>query len=131
MPAFGTRSRNNLRESDDRLQRVFNEVVKHYDCSVICGYRGEVDQNCAYDSNRSTLKYPDSKHNQKPSMAVDVTPYPIEWEDFEGFYHFAGFVKGVATSLGVEIRWGGDWDSDYDLHDQIFNDFPHFEIAGD
>ena len=44
-------------------------------------------------------------------------------------YAFGGFVKGVASQKGIKIRWGGDWDSDNDLHDQNFIDLPHFELA--
>jgi len=64
-----------------------------------------------------------------PARAVDVVPYPIDWDDREGFYAFGGFVKGVASQKGIKIRWGGDWDSDNDLHDQNFIDLPHFELA--
>jgi peptidoglycan LD-endopeptidase CwlK len=30
--------------------------------------------------------------------------------------------------MGIEIRWGGDWDGDGDLSDHKFNDLPHFEL---
>lgn len=35
---------------------------------------------------------------------------------------------GVATMMGVKIRWGGDWDLDTDLKDNTFDDLPHFEL---
>ena len=43
------------------------------------------------------------------------------------FYFFGGFVLGLAVSLGIKIRWGGDWDSDREILDQNFDDLPHFE----
>ncbi len=49
MPKFGRKSRASLETCDERLQKVFNEVVKTYDCTVTCGYRGEEDQNKAFD----------------------------------------------------------------------------------
>jgi hypothetical protein len=61
---------------------------------------------------------------------VDVAPYPIRWEDYEKFYWFGGYVKGVADSLGLEIRWGGDWDGDGDFKDQTLVDLVHWEING-
>jgi hypothetical protein len=61
-------------------------------------------------------------------LAVDVAPYPVDWNDKERFYYFAGFVKGVASSLGISIRWGGDWNSDNNLKNQTFFDLPHFEL---
>ena len=36
---------------------------------------------------------------------------------------------GVADMLGVSIRWGGDWDKDYDEKDERFRDLPHFELT--
>lgn len=129
MPTFGKRSRSNLDAAHKDLQILFNEVIKHYDCSVICGHRNKSDQNKAYFDGRSKLKFPQSKHNCLPSNAVDVVPYPINWKDTDRFYHFSGFVLGVAATLDIKIRWGGDWDSDTDLHDQSFMDLPHFEIV--
>ncbi len=110
-------------------------MIKHYDCSVTCGRRGEEEQNAAYAEGRSKLKFPESKHNKTPSLAVDVVPYfkaspHIRWEDKEKFYEFGGFVQGVAKVLGINIRWGGNWDKNDELHDQTFFDLPHFEIDG-
>lgn len=133
MPNFSARSKKNLSEAHENLQKLFNEVIKFYDCSVIDGYRGEQEQNDAYYQGRSEVKFPNSKHNQKPSLAVDVVPWfknkpHIRWEETKKFYEFGGFVQGVAKMLGVEIRWGGNWDMDDELQDQSFFDLDHFEI---
>jgi peptidoglycan L-alanyl-D-glutamate endopeptidase CwlK len=64
-------------------------------------------------------------------MAVDAAPCPINWQKREPFVFFAGIVIGIAAEQGVKLRWGGDWDSDRDLKDQIFFDLPHFEIIED
>ena len=42
---------------------------------------------------------------------------------------FAGYVKGVAASLGIEIRIGADWNGNFTAKDQSFHDLPHFEIS--
>lgn len=68
-------------------------------------------------------------------MAVDVAPYDpevkgVDWQDWDSFYLFAGFVKGIAASKGIQVRWGGDWDSDWQTDDQKFNDLVHFELIG-
>ena len=133
MPRFGTRSKNNLATCHPDLQRLLNEVIKHYDCSVICGHRTKEDQNKAYHEGRSKIKWPNGKHNSSPSMAVDVVPWfstkpNIRWNDSKKFYHFAGYVLAVADQLGINLRWGGDWDGDGELHDQTFMDLPHFEL---
>ena len=49
MPRFGTRSKKSLSSCDERLQKVFNEVIKHVDCSVIEGHRSEERQNNLYE----------------------------------------------------------------------------------
>lgn len=130
MPKFGKSSRERLDTCHPDLQRLFEEVVKHFDCRVTCGHRDRMAQMIAYQENRSKLPWPQSKHNQIPSTAVDVVPYPVDWKDIHRFYYFAGFVKGVAKFLGIPIRWGGDWDSDTEVDDQTFNDLPHFELKG-
>ena len=134
MAEFGKKSKELLSQCHPDLQTVFNKVVEYFDCSVICGYRGEQEQNSAYNNNFSKVKYPNSKHNQKPSLAVDVVPYPINWSDVNRMRFFAGHVVMTGEMLYEQgeishrIRWGGDWDMDTEVNDQRFNDFPHFEI---
>ena len=67
-------------------------------------------------------------HNNKPSLAIDVAPYPIDWDDKISFYHFVGYVKGTADQLGIKIRCGADWNCNNNLHDQTFFDLTHFEL---
>ena len=98
----------------------FCEVAKHYDLTIICGYRNEEDQNEAVRTGKSNVIWPNGKHNSQPSLAVDAAPYPIDWNDKIRFYHFVGFVRGVASQLGIKIRCGADWDGDFDLKDQNF-----------
>ena len=81
MPKFGTKSIERLNTCHPDLIAVFNEVIKYYDCTVTCGYRGEEDQNKAFDEGRSKARYPKGKHNKNPSIAVDVYPYPIDFEN--------------------------------------------------
>lgn len=61
-------------------------------------------------------------------MAVDVAPYPIDFEDLNRFRYFAGFVMGVAAAVGVGLRNGLDWDNDTEVKDNKFNDFCHFQL---
>ena len=128
MPSFGTRSQDNLAQAHPELQRLFNEVIKHFDCSVICGHRSQEEQDKAYHEGKSKLKFPQSKHNGSPSLAVDVIAYPIEWDNYRRNYMFVGFVRGVASQLGINIRCGADWDGDTVIKDQNFHDIPHFEL---
>jgi len=128
MPRYSKRSKKRLASCDERLQEVFNEVIKHVDCSVLEGHRSKERQNKLYDEGRTKVKYPNGRHNISPSKAVDVTPYPVDWEDRERQTLFAGFVIGIARGMGYRLRWGGDWDMDFKVMDNRFDDFPHFEI---
>ena len=133
MARFGKRSTANLAQCHPLLQRVFNEVIKYYNHSILVGRREEEAQNKAVADGKSKLIYPKSKHNPIPSNAVDAAPWfnkepHIRWYDTKSFYHFGGFVLGVAAALGIKLRWGGDWDSDGVLDDQYFNDLVHFEL---
>ena len=123
MPRFSTKSKSKLHSCDERLINLFNKVVKHFDCMVLEGHRGEEKQNAAYDKGNSKVRYPNGKHNQSPSVAVDVAPYPIDWTDRDRFHYFGGYVLGVAKQMGLTIRWGGDWNMDTKTKDNKFDDF--------
>lgn len=128
MPTFSTRSESQLRSCDPRLQAVFREVIEHRDCTVIVGHRGREDQEAAFETGHSQKHWPDGAHNATPSRAADVAPYPIDWKDRERFALFAGFVLGIATSMGVSLRWGGDWSGDGRTSDEKLSDLVHFEL---
>ncbi len=127
MPQFGKTSLEKLSTCHPDLQRLFNEVIKHYDCKILEGHRSNEDQIKAFNAGKSKIKS-GSKHNHLPSLAVDVAPIPLNWKDKEKFYHFIGFVKATAIQLGIKIRCGGDWNGNNDLKDQTFFDLPHFEL---
>ena len=134
MPKFGTKSVERLATCDKRLQKVFNEVIKYYDCTVTCGYRGEEDQNKAFDEGRSNAKFPKGKHNNSPSTAVDIYPYPVDFKNFDRLSHFAGFVLGIANSMGIKLRWGRDWHQEFWTKKKDttkLKDYPHFELVNE
>ena len=106
MAKFGKSSKRRLATCHEDLQEIFNEVIKHFDCSVLCGHRGEEDQNKAVESGHSKVAWPNGRHNHNPSIAVDVAPYPINWEDRERMTYFAGMVMGIAKAKGIGVRWG-------------------------
>ncbi len=126
---FSRRSKDRLYTCDSDLQQVFFQVVRQFDCTILGGYRDKEVQNALYANGKSKLRWPDSKHNTDPSEGVDVAPHPIDWEDLDRFRFFAGYVIGVAHSMGIQLRWGGDWDSDTQVKDNKFNDLVHFETV--
>jgi len=129
MYKWGPRSIKHLVTLDERLQKVLNEVIKYVDCSIIEGHRSGERQNKLFEKGRTKVKYPHGRHNSNPSRAVDVVPYPIDWDDRERFHLFAGFVIGIGQSMGIRLRWGGDWNMNFEVDDNNFDDFPHFELV--
>ena len=136
MSRFSRKSTDRLATCHQDLKTLFNEVVKHFDCSIACGYRAKSEQDDLFQQGLTKARYPNSKHNIVPSYAVDVAPYPIDWNDLKRFYLFAGYVLATAEQLyqiGAikhRVRWGGDWDMDQQVKDNNFNDLVHFELIG-
>lgn len=134
MPDFSPSSKLKLATCHPDLARLFQEVVKYYNCTIIEGSRSDYDQKKAFTAGKSKLDgiKQKSKHQvdkEHPlARAVDAAPFPIDWKDRERFCHFAGRVEGVAQMLGIKITWGGDWDNDNELKDNKFDDLPHFEL---
>lgn len=133
MPSYSAASKTRLATCDPRLQRVFNAVLAlGFDHSILCGERGQQEQHEAFLRGYSKKDYPASEHNKHPSRAVDAQPYPAHvgdrrWQQDCSF--FAGVVVGVAASMGIRIRWGGDWDQDRTTTDENgLVDMPHFEL---
>lgn len=131
------------------IVRVILEVerVSPIDFTVLQGQRSKEEQFDLYKRGRAlvggkwvvedksqVITYIDGfekvgMHNFYPSKAVDLAPYPIDWNDRARFYYFAGLVLGVAGRMGVNLTWGGDWDGDGDFKDHRFVDLPHFELG--
>ena len=120
-----TGSQSKLKECHPNLQTLIEVVDRIYPVQVICGYRNEADQNKAFKEKKSKLKYPLSKHNKRPSLAVDIVPDPdrnpktIEWNDIEEFKKMLSVVEEEAKKLRIKIRLGRDFK---------FKDYPHVEL---
>ena len=72
MPQFGKKSKKKLDKCHPKLQKLFNEVIKHIDCTIIAGYKDEERQNLDYERGLSDVKFPNSPHNKIPSEAIDA-----------------------------------------------------------
>lgn len=128
MPAFSTLSEQRLATCDPRLQAILKEAIRHVDFTVLCGFRGPDEQEDAYRTGRSKVRWPNSKHNRKPSVAVDLAPYPVDWTDTARFARLAGYIERIAHEQGVKLRWGGDFDMDGRTAGEKLVDMPHLEI---
>jgi len=109
------------------LQTLVDRVHEVMPLKLICGFRNEADQNKAFEMGLSKVQWPDSKHNKLPSLAVDVSPDPIDW-DRERLTYMAGMIMALAYFLSIPLLWGGDWSNDTVLKDNAFDDLVHFEL---
>jgi peptidoglycan L-alanyl-D-glutamate endopeptidase CwlK len=122
MPSLGRKSKEKRDECADELQDVLNEAIKHYDFSVIWGFRGREAQEKAFAEGHSNARWGESKHNFLPSRAFDVIPYPDGFDATdEEFYKMATYVLVAAAQVGVPLRWGG--------HFNNLKDLAHFELV--
>ena len=123
MPTFGTKSKLHRDTCHPKLQLILDEVILTYDCSVVWGFRDEETQNRFFAEGTSQKQWPNSKHNQNPSRAVDVVPYPTMYEDIHEFYVLASHMFRVANKYGIRVVWGGHW--------RTFKDYAHWELHKD
>lgn len=110
-----------------KLMTAVSEVVN---IAILCGHRGEVEQNKAFTEKKSKLKFPKSKHNKTPSLAVDIAPLPIDWNNTDAFKSLANLVFEIADRQKIHIRWGGDFNQDGNKTKNDAWDLPHYELAG-
>ena len=129
---WGTASTKQYNTLDTRMKRVVDRVCDEVcDIRLLVGYRDKIDQDTAFATGRSKVRWPNSKHNTMPSKAVDLMPTPVNFKSKslrEELCYIAGAMITIAKQEGVTLRWGGDWDQDGDLEDNSFDDLFHFEI---
>lgn len=137
---FGRRSLEKLDTCHhDLKQLAFRALsMSPYDFTIVHGWRNEDMQNMLVESGVSRTPWPESKHNYVDeatgspcSMAIDFAPWVnrgIPWEDTHIFAVVAGCFFAAASDMGIDIRWGGDWDSDGLTSDQTLLDYGHVEL---
>jgi peptidoglycan LD-endopeptidase CwlK len=134
MNRYSETSKQRLKTCCTELQEIFNEAIKIFYITIADGYRDEEKQNKMFAAGLSKLRYPDGKHNKKPSDAVDAYPYVkgsgISFCASECSF-LAGIIVSIGASKGYKIRWGGRWDSDDSIASIKFKDLGHYEIVRD
>jgi peptidoglycan L-alanyl-D-glutamate endopeptidase CwlK len=133
MPKFSQASLAQLATCHKKLQLIANAAIKIFDFKVVEGFRNQADQHAAFLAGNSKLDWPNGNHNHNPSRAMDCYPWPVDFSDnvnnIQRFCYQAGIFKAVADSLGIKIRWGGDWNQNQDMRDEgSFRDYPHIEL---
>lgn len=139
MRSWSKRSKDALVGVSPLIISVLDEALQTspVDFMVIEGVRTEARQRQLYNQGRITLGdivtwTLNSAHfvNKKTGYghAVDLLPEPYDWKDKSQFKKMAEAVIAAAKRQGVNIRWGGDWDSDGIIWEKGESDSPHFEL---
>lgn len=136
---FGRESSERLATVHHVLQSICRRALSYgvMDFSVTEGHRPAQMQQALYRQGRTTIDgiNDQGKHNQVPSLAVDLLPFPPfvngvnVWNDHQRFHVLAGLMFAAAAEVGAKLRWGGDWDGDGNNKDSTFHDLPHFELV--
>jgi peptidoglycan LD-endopeptidase CwlK len=115
---LGKRSRERLQGVHPDLVAVVERAIEvtKVDFTVLEGVRSVARQRELF--NKGASKTMNSRH--LTGHAVDLAPWPIDWNDLGRFRTLAEAVKMASVELGVPVVWGGDWRS--------FYDGPHFEL---
>jgi len=115
---LGTRSLQNLSGVHPDLVAVVKLAITitEQDFTVIEGVRNINRQRELLKAGKSTTM--NSRHIT--GHAVDMVPWPVDWNDLERFEVMSEAMKAAAEELDIPIVWGGDWKSFYDA--------PHFEL---
>jgi len=138
--AFSQRSFRNLDGVHPDLVRVVQSAMdmQVLDFAVDEGVRTVVRQaELLKDGRTRTME---SKHLIQPDgfgHAVDLSPYPLDWEavtngDYREIARFgvlAGVMLMVAKLEGVVVVNGMDWDGDGLTLDHTLFDGPHFHVV--
>lgn len=115
---LGTRSMQSLSGVHPDMVAVVKRAIEitGVDFTVIEGIRNINRQRELFKAGKSTTM--NSRHIT--GHAVDMVPWPVDWEDLERFEVMSEAMKAAAEELEIPIVWGGDWKSFYDA--------PHFEL---
>lgn len=130
---LGKTSLARLKGVDETLVNVVKRAIEisEVDFTVLEGVRTLERQRELYAQGRTapgkivtwTMK---SSHIE--GKAVDLVPYPLDWNDLEKFNKIKDAMFQAAKELDVNLRWGADWDGDGNYREKGEYDSPHFEI---
>ena len=136
---FGERSNEELQGVHPKLVDLCRSVLATgiMDFSVIDGLRTVEEQRKLVARGVSkTMRSYHLPQDDGYSHAVDLAPYPLDWEkvrkgDWREISRFGvlnGIIQAKAQILGLTVTWGGDWDRDGQTLDHSFSDAPHWQI---
>lgn len=128
MPEFSPQSLSRLGHAHPLLQQVMHEAIKTVDFQILESQRNQANQEKAFHEGHSKAHFGQSAHNWSPSVALDIAPVPLDWNDRKAFIALSHVILSVAKDLNIPLRWGGDWNMNGILTDEHLSDLPHYEL---
>ena len=141
MNKWGKQSKAVLSTLHPAWKIILDLALKQIDITLVCGLRGQAEQDLAFREGKSKLRFPASRHNRtsdpywalssrdRLSDAVDLVPagkgYKAGREELSAM---AAVIFDAAARCGVTLRWGGDFNRDGDKTTWDAWDLYHFEI---
>ena len=124
MPTLSDKSKTRLAGAHTLLRQLFQACADDPACppfQVLDSQRGRAAQEKAFKEGHSRAHFGESAHNWTPAVAIDITPVPLDWNDFKAFQALGEFVEAKAKKMGIAVQWGGRWVK--------LKDMPHFELT--
>lgn len=125
---LGPASQARLNSVRSDLKAVCNKAFETmpFDVTIIEGVRDQKRQAELFKQGKT--KVMTSRHMS--GNAIDMAPYPVDWNDTKRFVIMAHHMFAAAKELGITIRWGGNWSrvDENQKPPSSFVDMPHFEL---
>ena len=119
---WGNKSKEAISTVDPRLVYIANKLADIWNMTIIHGYRGRELQTQLHEQNpNGALPWPLSEHNHTPSRAIDIAPYPVNWEKVDRFDMMIGAAYAIAE--------GGNFRIDSGKFFSNVLDYPHIQVV--
>lgn len=138
MPSFSKRSLANRNQLHPLLKKIVDVAIRRYDFTILDAQRGRAEQEKAFKGGFSNAHFGQSAHNWVPAIAMDLAPYPIDWDNlgaFKELFNVIGYYDakqgdgfGIAKDLKIPLRAGLDWNRNGKWTDENWNDWGHYEL---
>lgn len=123
MPKLSASSQKRLDAAHPILKKLFTAVALEANITILDSQRGRAAQERAFVLGNSRAHFGQSAHNWSPALAMDVAPYPVNWDNIQRFKDLGVIVKRIAAKQGVadKIKWGATFKG--------LADYPHWEVT--
>jgi len=132
---FGSSSEKRLKTVSPLLQKIMRKSLEtsliDFGIPQHGGKRTASEQCELFKQGLSKCDGVKKLSRHQSGNAIDIVAFVNGYTYDQKYYYMLGHhILQTAKSMGItNLRWGGDWDGDFDLSDQTFNDLVHFELV--